>query len=177
MRILNHEHIFRLPLAPDNGLDLDAFTPGLAEAALPLQRDSRYVSTVHELGEIYLRDDGPALLHGDYFPGSWLETDRGPMVIDPEFCFFGPGELDLGVMLAHLYLAREPEPIVSRLMDGYLAWEGAASGAASISPSLVRGFAGVEIMRRLIGVAQIPLPYALDVKKELLDTSHRLVLD
>jgi 5-methylthioribose kinase len=42
---------------------------------------------------------------------------------------------------------------------------------------LVSAFAGVEIMRRLIGVAQLPLAYALDRKQALLQLSRRLVLE
>ena len=54
-----------------------------------------------KVGDIYLSDDGGVLLHGDYYPGSWLKTDAGFRVIDPEFCFLGPPEFDLGVLAAH----------------------------------------------------------------------------
>jgi len=37
MRLLNHEHVFALPLRKDNGLDLDAITPGLSALAIHLQ--------------------------------------------------------------------------------------------------------------------------------------------
>ena len=36
--------------------------------------------------------------------------------------------------------------------------------------------AGVEIMRRLIGYAQLPIGYGLQVKRELLELSRTLVL-
>jgi 5-methylthioribose kinase len=52
----------------------------------------------------------------------------------------------------------------------------AAASAAQLDDRLVLGFAGVEIMRRLIGVAQLPLPYGLDVKSRLLALSAHLVL-
>jgi hypothetical protein len=38
-----------------------------------------------------------------------------------------------------------------------------------------RGFAGAEIMRRLIGVAQLPLEAGLGEKRTLLALSKRLV--
>ena len=88
MRALNHEHIFRLPLEPDNGLDLDAWTAGLRAAAQALLEDDGYRAKVRSLGERYL-EDGPCLVHGDYFPGSWLRTDDGVRIIDPEFCHMG----------------------------------------------------------------------------------------
>ena len=43
--------------------------------------------------------------------------------------------------------------------------------------SRVAGYAGVEIMRRLLGVAQLPLAYGVDRKLALLAHSRRLVLD
>lgn len=42
--------------------------------------------------------------------------------------------------------------------------------------ALARQFAGVEIMRRLIGVAQLPLVADLNQKEELLNLSRDLVL-
>ncbi len=155
MRALNHEHIFRLPLAAENGLDLDRITPGLGAAAGELKADRAYVSRVRELGELYLTD-GPSLVHGDYFPGSWLRTAGGIRVIDPEFCFLGTPAFDFGVLIAHLHLARQRAELAD--VD-----------------STAKAFAGVEIMRRLIGVAQLPLDADLDEKRELLALSKRLV--
>lgn len=155
MRALNHEHIFRFPLQPSNGLDLDRMTPGLQRAASELQGDAAFAARVAHVGDVYL-DDGTQLVHGDFFPGSWLRTPRGPVVIDPEFCFMGRGEFDFGVMIAHLVLANQSPTIVDgvrrRLPSTYDA-------------SLVLQFAGVEIMRRLIGVAQLPVAASLPVKQ------------
>ena len=167
MRALNHEHIFRLPLASDNGLDLDAFTTGLQEASKALMEDRDYIDGVTKLGEIYLADnDRLVIVHGDYFPGSWLRTARGIRIIDPEFCFAGSAALDVGVMLGHLYLAGQT--CVDDVLELY---SGIDEDAA-----LARQFAGVEIMRRLIGVAQLPLSYGIERKRELLELSRELVL-
>ncbi len=146
MRALNHAHIFDLPLRRDNGWNFDG--------AATLQNDSDYVNRVHDLGHLYL-GPGQCLIHGDFFPGSWLRSHGHIRVIDPEFCFWGIPEFDFGVLLAHCLLARIPAP--------------------SATP-LAKAFAGVEIMRRLIGVAQLPLPYGLDEKTRLLDLSRTLVL-
>ncbi len=86
MRRLNHEHIFAFPLQQTNGFDLDAITPGLNKIAQSLRNNSAYVTKTNQLGELYLQD-GLYLLHGDYFPGSWLQTDHGIKIIDPEFGF------------------------------------------------------------------------------------------
>ena len=171
MRALNHEHIFRFPLADDNGLDLDGFTPGLGAAAAELKRDDAYVSTVRELGAEYLAD-GDTLVHGDYFPGSWLRASSGISVIDPEFCFLGPRAFDVGFMLGHLRLAGQPDEICEALVSRYAARAGVGASVAAEA----RRFAGVEIMRRLIGVAQLPLDCGIERKEELLRLSRELVL-
>jgi 5-methylthioribose kinase len=168
MRALNHEHMFRFPLAADNGLDLDGITPGLAVAARELAGDRPYADAVAALGRRYLAD-GPTLVHGDYFPGSWLKGADGVCVIDPEFCFLGDAEFDCGVLAAHLLLAESSA--------GPLGLVTASIRARGLDMPLVSGYAGVEIMRRLIGVAQLPLICGLDRKRSLLDQSRRLVLE
>jgi 5-methylthioribose kinase len=169
MRALNHEHIFRLPLAPDNGIDLDAVCPGLRAAADAFTRDAEFVTRVHALGTDYLTADGPDLLHGDFFPGSWLDTPRGLRVIDPEFCFSGPAEFDLGVCLAHFRLAGWPASPGQQLLKHYRR-------AAEVDDRQVAAWAGVEMMRRLIGVAQLPLTFDLRARRELLVEARTLVL-
>lgn len=132
MRKLNHEHQYDLPMR--------------SAAALPLRANARYCERIANLGAMYLAD-GPVLLHGDFFPGSWLNTADGVRIIDPEFCFPGPREYDLGVFMAHLEFIRARhlyELVVDEYGDG-VDWR------------LARRFAGAEIMRRLIGVAKLPL--------------------
>ena len=174
MRALNHEHMFALPLRESNGLDLDAYTgtPGMAEAAVSLKADAAYEKAVAALGERYLHGEGENLLHGDFFPGSFLQTAAGVRVIDPEFCFCGDAELDLGVLAAHLLLAGEPADRAENIFSLY------RSAGGPFSSALARQYAGVEIMRRLIGVAQIPTLRAdLARKTALLAFSHQLVLE
>ncbi len=166
MRELNHQHIFDLPLRHENGIELDAITPGLAAVASFLKTDVPYVEAVRELGALYLTD-GDSLLHGDFFPGSWLKTAAGVRVIDPEFCFFGPREFDLGVMMAHLHLAHQSAGLIKFALKCY---------TQSFDEKLMWKFAGVEIMRRLIGVAQLPIEDGLLEKTKLLELSHEFVI-
>ena len=147
MRQLNHEHLYCFPLRLDNGLDLDAITPGLARVAQALQGDAAYCSAIAELGALYLAN-GPCLLHGDFYPGSWVRAGGGVWIIDPEFCFFGPPEFDVGILVGHLLIAGRP----LKLAQSVFAHYGANS---SLSRSLALRFAGMEIMRRLIGVAPV----------------------
>ena len=178
MRALNHEHMFRLPLAADNGLDLDAMTPGLRQAAGELAADRDYAAAVEALGRRYLADGG-TLAHGDYFPGSWMKGDRGVRVIDPEFGFLGEPEFDCGILTGHLLLSASASASVSAsASDGGLLDQVMASvKARRLDAALVAGYAGVEVMRRLIGVAQLPLVCGIDRKRALLNHSRRLVTE
>jgi 5-methylthioribose kinase len=171
MRALNFEHIFSLPMRADNGLNLDAITPSLAAAGETLKQDAAYQQAVRQLGERYLHGTGASLLHGDFFFGSFLQAAVGLRVIDPEFCFCGDAEFDLGVLLAHLLLAGEPAARGESALALYRP-------AGSFSPELARQYAGVEIMRRLLGVAQLaPLAADLNQKTRWLELSRVLVLE
>lgn len=172
MRALNHEYIFLLPLAPESPVDLDGITPGLAEASQVVRGNAEYIRVAAELGDRYLAD-GRALLHGDYFPGSWLRAEDGIKIIDPEFCFLGDPSFDLGVFMAHLVMADQPARLIDRVIDRYArdaSWDEAAHRRSW-------QFAGIEIMRRLIGVARVPVTCGLEAKAELLERSRRLVLE
>lgn len=169
MRRLNHEHIFEVPLRTEGGVDLDAITPGLSKFAGSLRRDRRLRSAIEALGAAYL-GPGTTLLHGDYYPGSWLGGPGGPYVIDPEFGFYGPPEFDLGVMLAHLELSGHPAGTLDRALDAYLA-------QATVDAALAWAFCGVEVIRRLLGVAQLPLRADLARKAHLLEVGADRVRD
>ena len=169
MRALNHTHMFRLPLEPDNGLDLEALLPGLRSAAEPLLADAGYRNAVRRLGEDVYLADGDCLLHGDFFPGSVLTTPDGPRVIDAEFAFFGRPEVDVGVFVAHLLLGRQPSELIHRFLDRYPRLSG-------FEDAVALQLAGIEMMRRLIGYAQLPLGYGLEARRALLQLSRRLVL-
>ena len=172
MRELNAVHIFDFPLDLENGFDLDAITPGLQAAGDRLKNDAAFIAAVHAVGALYLgetRDErlSGVLLHGDLYPGSWLTTPHGVFIIDPEFCWIGPREWDVGVLLAHLWLSGQPAALRERLFSRY---------AHPLDRDLVNRIAGIEMMRRLIGVAQLPLTIDLAAKEALLDAARRLVL-
>lgn len=167
MRALNAIHIFDYPLDPDNGFDLDAITPGLQAAADALKRDGAFVAAVKGVGRHYLGNEAGVLLHGDLYPGSWLTTGQGIFVIDPEFCWIGPREWDVGVLIAHLRLSGQPQTSTDRLITRY---------GVELDHKLLHQIVGIEIMRRLIGVAQLPLTIGLEEKAMLLTEARALVL-
>lgn len=166
LRGLNHQHVFVLPFSADNGFDLDSVQPGLAQLALPFKTDEALRSRIDKLGERYLAQSN-VLLHGDYYPGSWLQTPGGTYVIDPEFCFAGFPEYDLGVMAGHLLMATMDPGIINEIFEHY---------SRPFDREAARQIAGIEILRRLIGLAQLPLQRSLEEKRELLGTAHKLIL-
>lgn len=168
MRALNHAHIFDLPYRGVFGGFLEGVAPGLAALAAEFAADAALVARVAALGQTYLAD-GPALLHGDFFPGSWLRSPAGLRVIDPEFCFPGPPAFDYGVCLAHLILADAPVEVRSRWLELHAAATG--GGPAEVLP-----WAGTEVLRRLIGVAQLPVPTDLAWRRDKLAEARELVL-
>lgn len=169
MRELNHAHIFAIPLQAENGLDLDRILPGLAAAAAPFKRDAALRETFARLGVAAYLTDGPCLLHGDFFPGSFVRTPAGPRVIDPEFGFFGRPEFDAGVLLAHLLLSGQ-SPVLRDV------WLQAYQPPSGYDARLTQQLAGVEIIRRLIGYAQLPLTSSLDERTRLLELARAFVL-
>ena len=167
LRGLNHQHVFVLPFAADNGFDLDSIQPGLAELALPFKTDEGLKSRIGALGERYLAK-GTVLLHGDYYPGSWLQAQGNTFIIDPEFCFAGFPEYDLGVMAGHLLMATMESGILNEIFGQY---------SRPFDQGVARQIAGIEILRRLIGLAQLPLERSLEEKRELLRIARNLVMN
>ncbi|HET8858395.1 phosphotransferase [Marivirga sp.] len=161
MRKLNHEHIFQFPFSKNNGMNLDDVLPGLAEVGEDVQNNEALKKALKELGDLYL-SDGKHLLHGDYFPGSWLKTKSGLKIIDPEFCFFGPKEFEIGVCMAHLYLAQQPHVFIQKAMDFY-------KDRSPFDDMLMMKFMAVEMLRRILGLAQLPINHTLEERKALIE--------
>jgi 5-methylthioribose kinase len=168
LKALNHEHIFSYPFKVENGFDLDTIQAGLQSVALPYKKDLLLKKRISDLGHRYLTD-GNTLVHGDFYPGSWLAVQDGLKIIDPEFAHVGDAEFDLAVLIAHLKMALLPGEQIAQVLKSY--------PAASLDHTLINQYTGVEIMRRLIGLAQLPLSLDLDQKHSLLEEARSLLLN
>jgi len=143
LRVMNHEHLFHIPYT-DACLDvLDTWVEGLEHVGRALVHDTEFRAGLARLADAYL-SDGKILVHGDFHPGSWIRTPSGVRVLDPEFAFMGHGAWDHGMLLAHLVFAHAPQEQWLRVQE------------ASQVPALTRAVAGMEIARRLLGVARTP---------------------
>ena len=166
MRQLNHQHIFVLPFMEDNGFSLDTIQNGLQDISEPYKNNKALKTIIHSIGEKYL-EQGDTLIHGDYYPGSWMKSDGGLYVIDPEFGFVGFAEFDLGVMGAHLILATSKMKYLKKIQSKY---------KGTIDEKLMSQITGIEIMRRLIGLAQLPLERTIEEKTKLLKKAYKMIM-
>ncbi|APG64258.1 hypothetical protein LPB136_02240 [Tenacibaculum todarodis] len=167
LRLLNHQHIFELPFIENNGFSLNDIQPGLEELSIPYKKDILLKERIKEVGNKYL-SEGKTLLHGDYYPGSWMRKGNDIYIIDPEFSFLGFAEFDLGVLAAHAILISQNRTVLSTIEKNY---------PQKIDSKLLNQVAGIEIMRRLIGLAQLSISLTIKEKGELLKTAYSLVMD
>ncbi|MBY0517544.1 MAG: phosphotransferase [Bacteriovoracaceae bacterium] len=168
MRALNHNYIFGLPFS-DKGHDLTPYFLDKTPEAKLIRNDPRLIDKVSLLGTLYL-NEGHCLVHGDFYPRSWLQTTRGPVVIDPEFGFKGLPEFDFGVFIAHLKMSLIPAPELKSIMENYRP-------SVKLDFALINAFAGVEILRRLLYVTQLPLKIDTTQRLHLLEDARTMVLE
>lgn len=167
MRALNHAYIFELPFNDQrSAINLDSITQGLTALGLQYANDTELAHAAQTLGHVYLHE-GNRLLHGDYYPRSWLGTEHGLRIIDPEFGFIGQHEFELGVLLAHLALCQ-------RAKRGYAAIQQHYHNA--YDSTLLAQFTGIEILRRLLFISQLPVVADLSVKQHWLSVARNLVV-
>ena len=166
LKKLNHQHIFVLPFMKNNGFSLNSVQPGLEILANTFINKENLKNKSLVIGEKYLKK-GKTLLHGDFYPGSWMQNDNKIFVIDPEFSFVGDLEFDLGVFIAHIIIATQNKKYLNEIISYY---------SNSVNIDLVSNYVGIEIIRRLIGLAQLPTNLTLKEKELLLKLSEHLLL-
>ncbi|MCL5127760.1 phosphotransferase [Algibacter sp. L4_22] len=167
LRLLNYQHIFVLPFLKDSDFHLDTIQNGLQELALIYRHDAALKTEIAKVGEQYL-SKGDTLLHGDYYPGSWMTKENHTYVIDPEFSFMGFAEFDIGVMAAHTIMITMNSDCLEGIKNRY---------PETLNANLLSQVAGIEIMRRIIGLAQLPLKRSIEEKRLLLEMARTLILN
>ena len=167
LKNLNHQHIFVLPFIKENGFSLNSIQQGLENLALPFINNELLRNKSLTLGDQYLKR-GSTLLHGDFYPGSWMQMDNEIFIIDPEFSFIGDLEFDIGVFIAHIIITTLKEEYLNDIIDDY---------SKSVDKELVKYYTAIEVIRRIIGLAQLPLNLSLDEKEKLLNFSKNLLLN
>lgn len=185
--LLSEELIFTDPFKPSRS---NKFSLELEPFIIELQKNQEIQKVVAEMKFIFkTRHD--ALIHGDLHTGSVMTDGKNHRIIDLEFAFFGPFGFDPGLICAHLILARISHLVLGNLE--YCSWidrsiaefwsimEMTVSELWRQSPkeyadflielhmSAVK-FAGIEIVRRVIGLAHVKeleeLPGELKIRAE-----------
>ena len=116
------------------------------------------------------------VIHGDLHTGSIMVASNDPRVMDPEFAFFGPMAFDLGNVLANFAFARVRHELLgnedfAQQVDNYATefWSSFSEEVSRLWPSnepwrrpflqalLVdsAGFAAMEMIRRMVGLAHV----------------------
>lgn len=179
LRRLNHEHMFVLPMADPPHVDLEQISVGLSSESMSIRTDLQVRAAMEQLGTHYIDTNASSgeqrcLLHGDFYPGSWLQTESGIRIIDPEFCFVGPAEFDLGVLAAHFEFCcpSGDASSIDCILEQYVS-----GGSPKIDRKLAYRFAGAELIRRTIGVAQLPLTAKTQQRMRWLKLGRELLAD
>ncbi|OQR61059.1 S-methyl-5-thioribose kinase [Streptomyces maremycinicus] len=156
--------------------------PALDDLATVFRADTRLRTEVADLRHTFMTS-AQALLHGDLHTGSVMVGRRAgtPVVrvFDPEFSFVGPVGYDLGLYWANVLVSEERARALGTLSDHAdqlrLSWEAFEAEFRRLWPTRVDtffddayldrflrrvwtdsvGYAGTEIVRRIIGFAHL----------------------
>ncbi|GAQ64545.1 S-methyl-5-thioribose kinase [Streptomyces scabiei] len=156
--------------------------PALDDLAAAFRADSALRTEVADLRHVFMTS-AQALLHGDLHSGSVMvgTRDGAPVVrvFDPEFSFVGPIGFDLGLYWANALVSEERARALGTLTDHgdqlRLSWDAFETEFRRLWPTRVDtffddayldrflarvwteslGFAGTELVRRVIGFAHL----------------------
>ena len=154
MRALHGEHIFALPYQ-ENDFPISDELRGRARAVLATPGLRERIAALRE--RYY--ESAEVLVHADVQAGNVLLQGDLPRLLDAEIAHVGDPAFDLGAALAHVELFVPLEcasPDHARGADALLGGYREAGGRAA-DGDRARSYAGVEIMRRAIGAARLPV--------------------
>lgn len=187
--------------APFTGAASNRYDDELTGLVRALRRDRALRMAVSGLLSDF-RTRPEALIHGDLHTGSVLVQGRQARVIDLEFAYFGPFGFDPGMLLANLALAHTAHTTMGNLefsaaIAGYAReyWAALEAGCRQLwsadEPSCQRflssliaeaaRFAGVEMIRRIVGLAHVrdidslPQPARLQAQQHAVHRGRMLI--
>lgn len=181
--------------------------PGLDDLAAAFRADARLRTEVADLRHTFMTA-AQALLHGDLHTGSVMVGSRegAPVVrvFDPEFSFVGPVGYDLGLYWANTLVSAERARALDALSDHAdqlgLSWQAFEAEFRLLWPTRVDsffddayldrflrrvwtdsvGYAGAEIVRRIIGFAHLTdlttLPDPVPASRRALRLGRELIV-
>lgn len=166
MQSITSDYVFTFPFTEH---ETNYFTEGLETAVSQLKSDKSFLNQADELKNIFLTVQS-GLTHGDLHTGSIMVSDENAKVIDSEFAFYGPVGFDVGLFWANYFLSYfshiDDSQVQSRIKAAIIqTWKTYTEQfemkkafkfltLQSIFHEAV-GFAGLEMLRRIIGAAHV----------------------
>ncbi len=194
MQSITADYVFTFPYTEH---ETNFWTPGLEPDVRRLKTDTDFLQQVEYLKQIFLTAQ-QALTHGDLHTGSVLVQNNTAKVIDAEFAFYGPVGFDLGLYWANYllsYFSHQDTSDVQAALKTAIAktWHTYTLEFRTVDGTLKEqtlqqvfheaiGFAGLEMLRRLIGAAHVKdiegiadIPKKLRIEKAALQFGATLV--
>lgn len=179
----NLPFILKLPIEDPHAMrqhwSNDPLKPArMAQQKVILEYQPQLLKISQQLNERLYADAPLTLVHGDLHGGSIFVRDNGmPSVIDAELCDIASGWFDLGILCAHGHLLSKaigvsfPEPM---LLQAYA--EAFPPGHNEHFLRRTRQLAGFEIIRRLLGAANVAYIQDEEALEQLVHKACDMVL-
>ena len=167
MQAITADYVFTFPYTEH---ETNFWTPGLEPDVQRLKADTDFLTQAAHLKQIFLTMQ-QAVTHGDLHTGSVLVQNDTAKVIDAEFAFYGPLGFDIGLYWANYFLSyfshQDTLDVQSALKTAIVqTWDTYAAEFRIADDTLKErtlqnifhdavGFAGLEMLRRLIGAAHV----------------------
>ena len=180
MQSITADYVFTFPYTEH---ETNFWTSGLEPDVQRLKADTDFLRQVAYLKQIFLTAQ-QAVTHGDLHTGSVLVQNNTAKVIDAEFAFYGPVGFDLGLFWANYllsYFSHQDTLDVQSALKTAIAktWHTYTLEFRTVDATLKEqtlqqifheavGFAGLEMLRRLIGAAHVKdIEGIADIPKKL----------
>ena len=167
MQSITADYVFTFPFTEH---ETNFWTRGLEPDVQQLKTDAGFLRQTERLKRIFLTAK-QGVTHGDLHSGSVLVQNDTAKVIDAEFAFYGPVGFDLGLYWANYFLSyfshQDTVSVQSALKTAVVqVWETYTAEFTMADAGLKSemlgnifqdavGFAGLEMLRRLIGAAHV----------------------
>ena len=167
MQSITADYVFTFPYTEH---ETNFWTPGLEPEVQRLKADTDFLQQAETLKRIFLTAQ-QAVTHGDLHTGSVLVENNTAKVIDAEFAFYGPVGFDLGLYWANYllsYFSHQDTVDAQSALKAAIAktWHTYTLEFRTVDATLQKqtlqqifheavGFAGLEMLRRLIGAAHV----------------------
>ena len=181
MQSITADYVFTLPFIEH---ETNFWTTGLESEILRLKADGTFLQQAQNLKTIFLTAQ-QGLTHGDLHTGSIMVKGNSAKVIDSEFAFYGPVGFDIGLYWANYFLSyfshTDNADVQSELKTAIVQTWNAYTTEFQMVDEVQEtralqqifhesvGFAGMEMLRRIIGAAHVKdIERIEDVQRKLL---------